>query len=165
MYPDAGDRRTRGSLRPQLCGMLVVMQVTFVRGRDGAPYAMISGSWRGFNEALGDAVGSLPPRGSMEKSVSTYWIDRAEQVMRQMLERGESGVIQGGNSTTLLLRDGKVVARSDYELFDEEQMDPVDFSHVLAEWRAEIIRVRDGEAPVIAETYRRNPYAEERPSG
>lgn len=134
------------------------MEVTFVRGRDGAPYAQLGPDWRGFNEALADAVGPLPPRGSSETSVSTYWIDRAERVMQRMLERGESGVIQGGNAATLLLQGGMIVATSDYELFDDEEMAPSEFRRVLAEWRAEVTRVRDSESPVIEETYRRVPY-------
>jgi hypothetical protein len=134
------------------------MEITFVRGQDGAPYPRLSGDWFGFNETLADAVGSSPPRGSDEQSVSTYWIDRAERIMRQLLQQGHSGVIQGGNATTLLVRDSKIVATSDYELFDDEQMDPKAFHEILAAWRDEVAHVRETESPVIEQTYRRVPY-------
>jgi hypothetical protein len=87
------------------------MDVTFVRAKDGAPYANLGESWRGFNETLADAVGPLPPIGSDEESVSTYWIDRALAQVQRMSQLGQSGPFQGGNAATLAVVDGKVVAR------------------------------------------------------
>ena len=134
------------------------MDVTFVRAEDGAPYVNLGESWRGFNEALADAVGPLPPIGSDERSVSTYWIDRALAQVQRMSQLGESGPFQGGNEATLAVVDGKVVASSDYDLFDDEVMSIEAFERVLMAWRDEVQRVAATERPVIPETYRRNPY-------
>jgi hypothetical protein len=90
--------------------------------------------------------------------VSTYWIDRALSQVRRMIASGETGPFQGGNATTLALMDGRVVATSDYELFDDEAMEVEAFEEVLLAWRTEVLRVREAERPIIPETYRRNPY-------
>lgn len=134
------------------------VDVTFVRAKDGAPYARLGSAWVGLNDALADAVSSLPPRGSAEQSVSTYWIDRALSQVHRMVAAGESGPFQGGNTTTLSVVGGRVVATSDYDLFDEESMTVEDFEHVLSSWRVEVLRVRQAERPSIPETYRRVPY-------
>ena len=133
--------------------------MTFIRAKDGAPYARLSGEdWPGFNEALSDAIGPLPPIGSPEPSLSTYWIDRALRVTRELVDTGRSGLVQGGNAASIVVRDGQVVAVSDYDMFDDETMELPDFEQVLTEWRDEVVRVRDLESPEIPETYRRNPY-------
>ena len=137
---------------------MVTMDVTFFRAKDGAPYAHLGADWPGFNEALTDAVGSLPPRGSAERSVSTYWIDRALAETERMSAAGLTGSFQGGNTTSLALEGGQVRACSDYELFDDEAMPIEVFTEVLLAWRAEVLRVREVERPEIPETYRRNPY-------
>lgn len=134
------------------------MDVSFVRAKDGAPYARLGPAWVGFDEALADAVSPLPPRGSAEHSVSTYWIDRALTQVRRMVNAGETGPIQGGNATTLSVVGGEVVASSDYDTFEPESMTVEAFEEVLRAWRDEVVRVRDEERPQIPETYRRNPY-------
>ena len=139
-------------------GILWGMELTFVRANDGAPYVRLPEDWPGFNEALSDAVGPLPPIGSPEQSLSTYWIDRALRVTRQMVDSGDGGIVQGGNAASILVRAGQVVAVSDYELFDDEVMTPAEFEAVLQEWRVEVLRVREAESPNIPETYRRVPY-------
>lgn len=108
--------------------------------------------------SLVDAVSPLPPRGSPEESLSTYWIDRAIRLVREMADGNASGLVQGGNAASILIRNGAVMATSDYELFEDESMPVGDFEAVLKAWRREIIRVRDAEGPIIPETYRRNPY-------
>lgn len=133
-------------------------EVRFVRTADGAPYLDLGTAWSGVSEALNDTVGSLPPRGSAEQTVSTYWIDRALEQVRQMITSGRSGPFQGGNAATLSLVDGQVEASSDYELFDSTQLPIATFEAILLAWRAEVVRVRDTEAPPIPETYRRAPY-------
>lgn len=134
------------------------MDMTFVRAKDGAPYPRLGSPWVGFDDALADAVSSLPPRGSAEQSVSTYWIDRALSQVRRMVAAAESGPFQGGNTTTLSVVGGRIVATSDYDLFDEESMPVDDFEQILSSWRVEVLRVREAERPSIPETYRRNPY-------
>lgn len=75
-----------------------------------------------------------------------------------MVEAGQSGIVQGGNEASIVVKDGQVTATSDYELFDDESMAVGDFEGVLETWRRELIRVREAERPEIPETYRRNPY-------
>ncbi|TQL02492.1 hypothetical protein [Cellulomonas sp. SLBN-39] len=137
------------------------MDVGFEKAKDGAPYARLGPGWVGFEQTLDDAVGSLPPRGSRETSVSTYWIDRALARVRQMVASGETGPFQGGNATTLSLIEGRVVASSDYELFDPEAMSGEMFADILQAWRGEVVRVRDEECPRIPDTYRGNPYPDQ----
>lgn len=112
----------------------------------------------GFNELLADAITPLPPVGSDEPSLSTYWIDRAISEIRRRQESGVGGAVQSGNATTLSLRGSQVIARSDYDLSDDECMPVEDFFDVLRAWRSEILKVRQTERPQIPETYRRNPY-------
>jgi hypothetical protein len=150
--------RARHRLGGSVVGQDVCVDVTFVRAKDGAPYARLGPPWVGFDEALTDAVSSLPPRGSAEQSVSTYWIDRALSQVRRMVAAAESGPFQGGNTTTLSVVGGRVVASSDYDLFDEESMTVEDFEQVLSSWRAEVVRVWEADRPSIPETYRRVPY-------
>lgn len=130
------------------------MDVTYFRSPDGAVYARLEPEWDGFNEVLSDAITPLPPIGSSEPSLSTYWIDRAIR----KCEDGNNGPVQGGNTTTLVLRGSEVVATSDYELFDDESMSVHDFLDILRQWRAEVISVKDRDRPQIPETYRRGPY-------
>jgi SAM-dependent methyltransferase len=103
---------------------------------------------------------ALPPVGSEETSLSTYWIDRAICELRRRHERGDDGMVQGGNATTLIPQGSDVVAASDYELFDDECMPVNDFLDVLLAWRSEVLKVRDAEHLQIPQTYRRNPYPE-----
>jgi hypothetical protein len=128
------------------------------RSPDGAVYATLGPAWRGFNELLADAITPLPPIGSEESSLSTYWIDRAIREVQRRQERDEDGIVQGGNATTLLLHGSNVIAASDYDLFDDVHMPIKDFLTVLIAWRSEVLEVRDAEHPQIPQTYRRNPY-------
>jgi len=134
------------------------VELTYFRSPDGAIYAKLGSPWRGFNELLSDAITPLPPIGSDETSLSTYWIDRATRELLQRRETGDDGPVQSGNATTLILSGSTVIATSDYELFDDESMSVDDFLDILNQWRGEVIAVRDSEHPQIPETYRRNPY-------
>jgi hypothetical protein len=135
------------------------VDVSFVRAKDGAPYPDLGPAWPGFNAALADAVGSLPPRGSAERTISTYWIDRTLASVLRMISTGESGSLQGGNATRLAVAGGQVVASSDYEAFDDEVLPAQDFERVLRAWRNEVVRVRSAEEPFIPDTYR-HPYSD-----
>ena len=134
------------------------VELTFFRSDDGAVYAELGPDLQGFNELLSDAITPLPPIGSAESSLSTYWIDRAIREVSRMHEAHVGGPVQSGNATTLLVSGSRAIATSDYELFDDEEMSVDTFLDLLRQWRAEIIVVRDREQPQIPETYRRNPY-------
>jgi hypothetical protein len=134
------------------------VDLTFFRSPDGAVYAKLGPDQQGFNELLSDAITPLPPVGSAEASLSTYWIDRAIREVQRMQEDREDGPVQGGNATTLLLDGSRVIATSDYELFDDEEMSVDAFLDILRKWRAEVMVVRDRDQPPIPATYRRNPY-------
>ena len=69
-----------------------------------------------------------------------------------------TGRYKVANATTLVLSGSQVLAKSDYELFDDESMPVVNFLDILRRWRAEVVAVRDSERPQIPETYRRKPY-------
>jgi hypothetical protein len=109
------------------------VELTYFRSSDGAVYAKLGRTWRGFNELLSDAITPLPPIGSDETSLSTYWIDRATREVLRRRETGEDGAVQSGNATTLIVSGSMVIATSDYELLT-----------------ASILR--------SPKTYRRNPY-------
>lgn len=134
------------------------MELTFFRTPDDAVYAKIGPDQGGFNELLADAITPLPPIGSDETSLSTYWMDRAIREVQRMRENHEDGPVQSGNTTTLLLSGSRVIATSIYDLFDDEAMSVDAFLDILRKWRAEVIVVRDREHPRVPETYRRNPY-------
>lgn len=134
------------------------MELTYFRSSDGAVYAKLGRTRRGFNELLSDAITPHPPIGSDETSLSTYWIDRATREVLRRRETGDDGPVQSGNTTTLILSGSMVIATSDYELFDDESMSVDEFLDILNQWRGELIAVRDSEHPQIPETYRRNPY-------
>ena len=130
----------------------------FVRAKDGAPYVRLAAHWPGFNQTLADAISPLPSLGSPEWSLSTYWIDRALCVTRQMVDSGAFGIVQGGNAASFFVRDGQVVAVSDDALFDDEVMAREDFEEALENWRFDVLRVRATESPSIPDTFRPVPY-------
>jgi hypothetical protein len=134
------------------------VDLTYFRSPDGAVYVTLAPASRGFNELLADAITPLPPIGSDEPSLSTYWMDRAISEIQRRQESGGDGAVQSGNATTLILRGSQVIATSDYDLFDDECMPVDDFLDILRAWRSEVLKVRETEHPHIPETYRRNPY-------
>ncbi|MBX3194549.1 MAG: hypothetical protein KF727_05540 [Microbacteriaceae bacterium] len=108
----------------------------------------------GWNEALSDSISSMPPRNSPDHELSTYWIDRALSALQSEAAEGEA--LASGNATQIVSSSGRVVARSLYDLFEEEAMDSDEFERLLTEWRAEVVTHQHDFH--IEETYRRNGY-------
>lgn len=129
---------------------------------DGQIDAHLPEEWRVFNEALGDSISTLPPRGEPGPSPSTYWIDKALSGAELALEHGTLTPFTWGNITYLRLNEGReVVAGFDFDPDeDEAEVMPVsDFVALLQEWRSRVVAARalvprNDEPP---ETYRRNP--------
>lgn len=71
---------------------------------------------------------------------STYWIDRTLSSLAHGEER-----IASGNAWDLLLEDGYVVARSQYDVADPQQIAVNDFVDALDRWRQEVVRVLAGD--------------------
>jgi hypothetical protein len=138
--------------------IISLVELGFREEANGELNADLGASWPGFNATLADSISAVPPRGAKESGFSTYWIDRALREVER--HRGDSGVVQlqSGNLTSLWILGDKVVARSDYELFDEEVMPADEFLAVLREWRSAVITAQDTAPAHFAETYRRNPY-------
>jgi hypothetical protein len=86
--------------------------------------------------------------------LSTYWIDRTLRALRQGVEDGLA--LTSGNSTEIVMGRGVVIARSLYELFDDEPMDRDVFEGLLLAWRAEVVEHRREFR--IEKTYRRNGF-------
>lgn len=109
----------------------------------------------GWNEALADSISSMPPRSSWRRTLSTYWIDRTLGALHA--EPTDGVALASGNSTEIVMDGDVVVARSLYDLFDDEQMNRDVFEGLLVAWRAEVVAHRREFR--IEKTYRRNGYA------
>jgi hypothetical protein len=130
------------------------MEWTFV-GKAGRGIDVDLGpGYSALTEALADGVSSMPPRSAQEQGLSTYWIDH---VLNGMAWVGSgTHVLTSGNVTELVLEDQVVIARSLYELFDDQRIDRETFAEILREWRSEVVQRADEYR--IAETYRRNGF-------
>lgn len=137
------------------------MKVHFVQLRDdGTVDARLGPDWPVFNDALADAISSLPPRGSEERRLSTYWIDHALERLRRLREGNEQGRVAGGNAYGIVLSLRGVSAVFDYGEDEEpaETMPTDEFIQLLERWRAAVLEVQQREQREVPETYRRNPW-------
>jgi hypothetical protein len=137
------------------------VRVEFVALReDGTIDARLGSDWPIFNEALADAVSSLPPRGSTERRLSTYWIDQTLERLAALRAQHQTGRIAGGNAYSLVFDGDGVEAVFDYgdPNEDVELMSVDDFMSVLEGWRAAVVTALAHETRTVAETYRRNPW-------
>jgi len=128
---------------------------------DGTIDARLDDWWATFNEALADAVTSLPPRGSTERRLSTYWIDDVLRRVEDFKQSRGGGVVASGNaySISVSLPDDDATARFDYGDADtHESMTIEEFVTVLSGWRMAVIDARRVEQREVTETYRRNPW-------
>lgn len=113
--------------------------------------------WPGFNEALVDSVSSLPYRGEGKSGLSTYWIDLLTSRLENWVpDAGDEMAILNGNVTELVRSGPDLIARSLYDLFDDERLPVKDLLPLLREWRARV--VAGGADFAIPETYRRAPF-------
>ena len=136
------------------------VEVDFAQLRDdGTVDARLGPEWPIFNEALADSISSLPPRGSAEKHLSTYWIDKTLERLRGLQQRNVEGRIASGNAYGIVFSSAGISAVFDYGDEDTtETMDLGDFTDLLERWRARVIEVQQHEEREVPETYRRNPW-------
>jgi hypothetical protein len=142
-------------------GHSVCVEVELLQLRDdGTIDVRLGPDWPIFNEALADAVSSLPPRGSDEKRLSTYWIDRTLGRLNALQNEGHTGPIAAGNAWSILLDGDGVQAVFDYgdPNEDVELMSTEDFRAILEGWRAAVVAAQSHETRIVPETYRRNPW-------
>lgn len=130
-----------------------------IRG-DGTIDARLGDDWPIFNGALADAVSSLPPRGSDETKLSTYWIDQTLSRLEALQQHAGAGPIASGNAYSLVLDGDGVQAVFDYgdPNEDVELMSVEDFRSILRGWRAAVVAAQAHETRTVPETYRRNPW-------
>ncbi len=135
------------------------MDVRFSRRTDGQVDATLGDGWMVFNEALADAVSSLPPRGERGVGPSTYWIDLSEAQARRSATEGELAPFVSGNITYLRVQGDLVIAAYDFdpEESEAESMPLSVFLGILGQWRTEVLASRHGAGEVLPDTYRRNP--------
>jgi hypothetical protein len=126
---------------------------------DGTIDVRLGPDWPIFNEALADAVSSLPHRGSKEVRLSTYWIDRTLEQLDALESQGSTGRIARGNAYSLVFTGNGIEAVFDYgdPNEDGERMSTADFREILTSWRAVVIAAQAHESRAVPETYRRKP--------
>ena len=99
---------------------------------DGTVDVRLGPRWAIFNEALADAVTSLPPRGSPERRLSTYWIDQTLSRLAAFRHGGEGGVVASGNAYSISVSENHVTAMWDYGDADtSERMTIAEFVEIL----------------------------------
>jgi hypothetical protein len=138
----------------------IVVDIEFLRRDDGQIDVFLGADWVVFNEALSDAVSSLPPTGSMEIGPSTYWIDVASLGAERAAQDGSSAPFAWGNVTYLRVEAGSVIAAYDFDAdeTEAESMPLTEFLDFLARWRGRVIAAQAHAAGVIPNTGRRNPF-------
>ena len=132
----------------------------FVQLRDdGTVDARLGSEWPIFNQALADSISSVPPRGSPERHLSTFWIDSTLGRLRSMREGQTLGPIASGNAYSLILDGDDVVASFDYgDEDDQERLAVDDVIELLTGWREAVVATQVHERRIVPETYRRNPW-------
>jgi hypothetical protein len=133
----------------------VELDATFFEDR-GLIWITLGSSRPGWYEAMNDGISSLSPRGQPPE-LSTYWIDHA----LAGVDSAPGSKITGGNSTRIERTTDGVVAKSDYEMFEDEHMSVEDFVSLLRAWRDRVValqRAGDRARPEHA-PYQRNPLA------
>ena len=146
-----GDRPPTGPLR-----------WTFLESPERGIDLDLGDQWPGFVEALADSVSSVAPRNDSTSGLSTYWIDLLIFRLRHWHDDdGREQVLVEGNTTAIVKVSDEAVARSLYELFDDERMPVQDLLPALEDWRVRVL-ARGGDFD-IPERYQRNPI--EMPGG
>jgi hypothetical protein len=127
------------------------VDVTFETRADYVIDIDLGPEWRGFTATLLDAVSSRPPRGSDDACPSTCWIDRALAAVAEDRDRNTGRPFLWGNATELLLIAGEVVARAQYDTFDDERMPEEQFKEILGAWRDRVVSARKDAPPPSAD--------------
>lgn len=120
----------------------------------GLVWVDLGPEWVGFSEALNDGVSALSPKGQ-PAALSTYWIDDA----LSNVASPPGTKVTGGNSSRIVRSETGVRARSDYEMFEDEEMAVDDFVRLLRAWRREVTERIDASDPARPQhaPYQRNP--------
>lgn len=137
------------------------MEIELLQLRDdGTIDVRLGPDWPIFNEALVDAISSIPPRGSDETRLSTYWIDGTLERLDALQAEGQTGAIAGGNAYSIVFDGDGIEAVFDYGDPNEEVelMSTDDFRSILEAWRVAVIDAQAHETRTVPETYRRNPW-------
>jgi hypothetical protein len=126
---------------------------------DGTADARLGPGFHVFNEALADSITSIPPIGSTERHLSTYWIDQTLDRLVSIRTKGEHGRIASGNAYSIRGSDDLVTAVFDYGDDDSIETMPVDeFIGLLKRWGTRVRQVQKDETREVPETYRRKPW-------
>lgn len=134
------------------------MEPTFIETEGRGIDMSLGPGWPGFNETLADSVSTMPYRGEETTALSAYWIDLLIERLENWHEApGVEQALIHGNATELVKVDDKVIARSLYDLFDDERMHGPELLRLLHRWR-ELVLLRGGDF-FIPGTYRRAPCA------
>lgn len=113
------------------------MEARFIRRADGVIDVHLDATWQAMEETLLDAVSTRAPVGSDQVNPSAYWIDRTLAALDHAVD---DAIVASGNVTELVVSGDDVVARSQYETFDDQRASRRDLDAVLRQWRAEVIR-------------------------
>lgn len=131
------------------------VEISFVESPARGIDLNLGAGWPGFNEALADSVSTMPYRGEARTTLSTYWIDLVVDRIRTWDGTPECTLVSG-NVTELVKAGDLVIARSLYELADDEALPVPIMLTALQQWRNRVVE-RGGRFE-IPETYRRAPY-------
>ena len=118
------------------------MDARFTRRDDRVVDIHLPEEWRPLEDTLQDAVTTRAPRGSDGIDPSVYWIDETLAALKQ----GAIGtIVASGNTTDLVLDAGTVVARSQYEMFDDQHVETAELVDLLHRWRTVVLDLRGSE--------------------
>jgi hypothetical protein len=112
--------------------------VSFTESHGRGVDVSLGKDWPGFNEALADSASSMPFRGERRTTLSTYRID----LLTTRIEAWDGQVensLAAGNTTELLKHHDVVIARSLYDLFDDEQLPVETILTTLRAWRDRVV--------------------------
>ena len=112
------------------------MQARFTQREDLVVDIHLVEGWRPLEDTLQDAVTTRAPRGSDGVNPSTFWIDQTLEA----IEQGASGVIvASGNMTELVVEADGLVARSQYDMFDDQPVSRAELVELLNRWRVVVL--------------------------
>lgn len=120
------------------------LEYSFVETAGGVVTVEVAGDAQVLADALADSVGTRPPKGAPQDGPSTYWIDRALARLHTPPAGPREAVIASGNTTHLLLNDGVIEARYNFDPPDSEDVDAVpspELIKLLEHWRRRVLEL------------------------